>query len=91
MPSPQAALIVESSMPRSAGVVAAPMRELCLAKFGPTSSAACSADRSFDMNRAFVHGVLSQQTKSGPASIPRMARKDSTAATGQIHNSGVNV
>ena len=79
--------MVESSSPRSAAVVAAPMRRLCPVEFLASSPAVSKAERSFGMNQSFVHGLPSWHMKSGPGVCPRTARNANTAATGHMSSS----
>ena len=75
--------MVESSMPLSAAVVAAPIRKLCPAYTLGSYPRAERADRTREVKASLDSGDELWNRKNGPGEGPRMARKAEIAATGQ--------
>ena len=76
-------LIMESCLPRSAAVVAAPIRKLWPAYFVGSIPGDHKAFLMWEIYLCFVKGVLSLNWNIGPGEFPRIAKNAVTAATGQ--------
>ncbi len=64
-------------------MVVAPIRKECPAYCDESISTRDNASRIFRMNRDFVKGRPSANRNKKPSLLPRMAKYDSSAATGQ--------